>query len=144
MLDDEPPGLRRVAAGVPAERRLTGQLGHQPHGLGDVRALDLGLDELVADPAQAVAGDLVAALARTPRPPRGLRASAIATPKTVSGSPRRSNTRSTRHSPARDPYSYSDSMLMCRFGNGWAPMISERNVSDAWSPCSTLFSAPSS
>ena len=74
----------------------------------------------------------------------GLRLSAIATPNTVSGSLRSSNMRSRRHSPAREPYSYSDSMLMWRIGKACAPMISDRKVSDAGSPCSTLFSPPSS
>jgi hypothetical protein len=64
----------------------------------------------------------------------GLRASAIATPKIVSGHPRASNSRSSRHPPARAPYSYTDSMDMWRSGNDGAPMISERNVSDPLSP----------
>ena len=46
--------------------------------------------------------------------------------------------------PARLPYSYSDSMLMWRAPTkGCAPMISDRKISEAGSPCRTLFSAPS-
>ncbi len=74
----------------------------------------------------------------------GLRASAIATPKIVSGMPRSRNKRKIRHTPARDPYSYSDSIDWCLAANACAPMISDKNVSDALSPCNTLFSAPSS
>ena len=59
----------------------------------------------------------------------GLRAIACATAKIVNGRPRRSNVRRTRHTPARDPYSYNDSMLMCRFGNDCAPTISDKKVS---------------
>ncbi len=69
---------------------------------------------------------------------------AWATAKIVSGRPRRSNVRSTRHTPARDPYSYMLSIDMCRFGNACAPMISDRNVSLPGSFSSGLFSPPSS
>ena len=50
----------------------------------------------------------------------GLRASAMPTPNTVSGSWRSRNSRRIRHTPAREPYSYSDSIDMCRAGNGCA------------------------
>ena len=56
---------------------------------------------------------------------------ARAAAKMVSGSLRFSNARSTRQSPAREPYSNSDSMLMCRMGKACAPMISDRKVSEA-------------
>jgi hypothetical protein len=108
-----------------------------------VPALDLWLDELVAEPTQAVTGDLVAA--RRERRHR-LR---IAGERRRHPEDRQRQAAAVEHpqhppQPVRDPYSYSDSMLMFRFGNGWAPTISDRNVSDAGSPWSTLFSAPSS
>src|SRR5664279_3765156 len=60
LLDDEPPRVRAVAAGVPAERPLAaGELPDQARGLVDVTALGRFRQVLVVDPAQAVAGDLV-------------------------------------------------------------------------------------
>ncbi len=44
-----------------------------------------------------------------------MRSIAIATPKIVSGSFRASNSRRIRQTPAREPYSYIDSIVMCRF-----------------------------
>ena len=49
-----------------------------------------------------------------------------------------------RHTPARLPYSYSDSIDMWRAGKDSAPMMSERKRSEPASPCSTQFSPPSS
>jgi hypothetical protein len=60
---------------------------------------------LVVDPAPAVAGDLVAEFDEGARPSSGWRCSAIATPNTVSGRPRRSNSRRMRQTPTREPYS---------------------------------------
>jgi hypothetical protein len=59
---------------------------------------------LIVDPAPAVADHIVirALIAATIS---GCRASAIATPKTVSGSPRWLNSRWMRQNPARLPYS---------------------------------------
>ena len=75
------------------------------HGLGEVGALGVDVDVLVADPAQAVAGDLVAGVEQRVGPPAGSACSARATAKMVSGSPRSANSRRTRHTPARLPYS---------------------------------------
>ena len=66
------------------------------------------------------------------------------TPNTVNGIARSRNIRNSRQTPARDPYSYSDSIDMWRAAIGAPPTISERNVSDAASPWSTQFSPPSS
>jgi hypothetical protein len=75
----------------------------------------------------------------------GLRASASATPYTVSGIFRAVNIRHRRQNPAREPYSNIDSTFMLRWpGRGFAPSASLRNASDAASPCRTLFSTPSS
>ena len=63
-----------------------GELGEDAHGLGEVGALGVDVDVLVADPAQAVAGDLVAGVRARPRTTAGLACSARATPNTVSGS----------------------------------------------------------
>ncbi len=46
--------------GVPTGRRRTGEVGDDPHRLGQVGPLDVDVDVLVADPPQPVAGDLVA------------------------------------------------------------------------------------
>jgi hypothetical protein len=69
-----------------------------------VLALGGLVDVLVVDPAPAVAGDLVAQFDEG-AVSSGWRCSAMPTPKTVSGSPRFSNSRSMRHTPAREPYS---------------------------------------
>ena len=70
--------------GVPAERAAAGHLGVDPDGLAHVRAL-LGLAHVVVvDPFEAVAGDLPAGLLMAATA-SGLRSSAVATPKTVTG-----------------------------------------------------------
>ncbi len=77
--------------------------------------------------------------------PSGLRASAVATPNTVTGSPRALNSRHSRQNPAREPYSYMDSTFMWRWsGHGIAPSTSERKASDSRSPCRIERSPPSS
>ena len=69
---------------------------------------------LVADPAQSVAGDLVAEFAIR-GDGFGMPLQALARRRRSSAADLRdSNARSTRHKPAREPYSYSDSMLMWR------------------------------
>ena len=68
----------------------------------------------------------------------------MATPKTVSGSLRASNSRRIRQTPTREPYSYIDSIVMWRFSYACAVTSSERKVSETASPCRTLFSPPSS
>jgi hypothetical protein len=75
----------------------------------------------------------------------GARASAVATPNTVSGRLRSLNNRHRRQKPAREPYSYIDSTFMCRWpGQGWAPSTSERKASEVASPCRIQRSPPSS
>ncbi len=119
MFDDELAGVRRIPARVPAARCGAGEIAQDLHRLGHVRALGVPVDQLVGRPHQSVTGDLVAEF--TERGDRlGVALQARATAKTVSGMPRRSNTLSSRHSPAREPYSYNDSMLMCRLGKACA------------------------
>ena len=75
----------------------------------------------------------------------GLRFSAVATPNTVVGNFRSVNIRHSRQKPAREPYSNIDSILAWRWpGQGCAPSTSDRNASEARSPCRMLFSPPSS
>src|ERR1700704_6987972 len=53
--------------------------------------------------------------------------------------------RHNRQKPAREPYSYIDSILAWRCpGHGCTPNTSDRNASEARSPCKMLFSPPSS
>ena len=112
--------------------------------LGDVRALGRFVDVLVADPAQAVAGDFVAEFAIRRDALRDAAAVPCATANTVSGK-RRARTHAARATSRRANRTRTAiPCVMWRIGNASAPMISERNVSEAASPCSTLFSAPSS
>ena len=75
----------------------------------------------------------------------GLRANAVATPNTVTGSLRSLKMRQSRQKPAREPYSNIDSIFIWRWpGQGCAPSTSDRNASDALSPCRIEFSPPSS
>jgi hypothetical protein len=68
----------------------------------------------------------------------------LATPNTVTGTPRDAKRRNSRQKPARLPYSYRLSIAIARAGWLAAPTISERNASIRSSPLRTLFSAPSS
>jgi hypothetical protein len=114
------------------------------HGLGQMRAFGGLVDLLIADPAQAMCGDLEAELAIGRH---GLR---MALQRARHREYRQRQARSVRRRaaratiPAREPYSNIDSMLMWRIGYAVAPMISDRKVSEAASPSSTQFSAPSS
>jgi len=69
-----------------------------------VGALGGFVDILVVDPLEAVAGDVVAQFLES-AVTSSCFCSAVATPNTVSGRPRFSNSRSKRHTPAREPYS---------------------------------------
>ena len=61
----------------------------------------------------------------------GLRASALATPNTVTGSFRAVNRRHSRQNPAREPYSNIDSTFIWRLpGHGRVPSTSVRNASE--------------
>jgi hypothetical protein len=103
VLDHEPARVRAVAPVYqPAAPRR--QLAVDRDRAREVLAL-LGLGHvLVVDPAPAVRGDLVPVGERG-RDERGLRCSAIATPNTVSGRPRRRTRRRMRQAPTREPYS---------------------------------------
>ncbi|MNN27558.1 hypothetical protein D3C81_1410970 [compost metagenome] len=60
VLDDKPARVGAVAAGVPAQRQLAGQLLDDLHADAHVLALGGFVHVLVVDPAPAMAGDLVA------------------------------------------------------------------------------------
>jgi len=60
VLDDQPARVGAVAARVPAQRRRAGEPRDRVDGTRDVLALDVLGHVLVADPAPAVARDLVA------------------------------------------------------------------------------------
>ena len=60
VLDDQFAGVRRVAAGVPAERRGAGEIGEDGDRFGHMCPFGVLADQLVGLPAQSVAGDLVA------------------------------------------------------------------------------------
>ncbi len=62
MLDHEAARVGRVAPRVPALRRRPRQVTENRHGFAQVRALGGFVDVLVRDPAQPVAGDLMAQL----------------------------------------------------------------------------------
>ena len=62
MLDNQAAGVRAVASGVPAQGRLAEDLPQDGDCLGHVRALGVLVDQLIADPAQSVAGNLVTEL----------------------------------------------------------------------------------
>src|SRR6201995_6016548 len=75
----------------------------------------------------------------------GFRCRAVATPNTVTGSLRPVKIRHSRQKPAREPYSNIDSILAWSCpGQGCAPSTSDKNASEARSPCRMLFSPPSS
>ena len=104
VLDDKLTGMRRVAAGVPAQRRGSGELLQDLYGLGHMGALGVPVDQLIGLPPQAMASDLVAELAECGHclgvslhgQGDGEDGERYAAP---------SNNRRSRHSPARDPYS---------------------------------------
>lgn len=114
MFHDRAPRIRRILAGIPAERAAAVELFDDLDGFGDVRALCGFIDVLVTDSVQAVAGNFVPQLLKS----SGRFGVALqrATPNTVSGRLRSSNTCNKRQTPAREPYLYSDSMLMWRAG----------------------------
>ena len=60
IIGHQPPGVGAVAAGVPAQRTLPGQRFDRLQPQAHVLALGGFVDVLVADPAPAVAGDLMA------------------------------------------------------------------------------------
>ena len=105
VLDDQVAGVRRVAAGVPAERRGAGELGEDRRPLRPCARARC--------PRRSTGRTSTAARGRRSRgrvrrkaaTASGLRCIARATAKIVSGSPRSSKIRSTRHNPAREPYS---------------------------------------
>ena len=98
-------GVGRIAAGAhTSPGAFAGEALDDLHADAHVLALGGFVDGLVVDPAPAVAGDLVAEFAEGGGE-FGWRCSAIATPKTVSGNSRRSNSRRMRHTPTREPYS---------------------------------------
>ncbi len=78
-------------------------------------------------------------------PASGFLARASATAYTVTGRFFSVKRRCRRQKPAREPYSYNDSMLACRTpGKAAAPTISESRCSDWVSPFRMQFSPPSS
>jgi hypothetical protein len=83
---------------------LAGQRSMMLHARAHVLALGGLVHVLVVDPAPAVAGDLVAQL-HEGGGDLGAALQRHDTPNTVSGRPRRSNSRRMRHTPTREPYS---------------------------------------
>src|SRR5947207_7885203 len=63
MLYDQPSGIGAVAAGIPTQRRGSCYLLECRDGLGQMGTLSGLIGELIADPAQAVARNLVSELA---------------------------------------------------------------------------------
>ena len=144
-LHHQPHGVDGGTAGVPAERALAGGLGVDADRLGDLRAAP-------RPPSCPCARSISGCGWRYPSPPpsspRPLPdcASARWRRRTPWSAVLRSvNIRHSRQKPAREPYSNIDSILAWRWpGQGCAPSTSDRNASEARSPCRILFSPPSS
>src|SRR3954468_13559900 len=145
LLQQQTVGVDRGASGVPAEGARAGRRGVDADRFRDLRALLRLGHVLVLDPLQAVAGDVPArllhgshdfriALQRRGDTEHGGRALPLTEQPPQPPQPR-----------AREPYSNIDSILAWRWpGQGCAPSTSDRNASEAGSPCRMLFLLPSS